>query len=81
MKMEHNNKQEQPGRVKRLSDIIMTFAFIYSSFICFIEAKENWENNKIYATFIFFCGMLSFIAIFRWQIANLYNYLKKMKKR
>ena len=73
-------KMSQKNKIKRLSDYIMTFAFGYSSLICFLEAAERWEGNKFLSTIILLCGMLSFIAIFRMQIAFLIIKFKKKKK-
>jgi|SaaInlV_125m_DNA_1040241.scaffolds.fasta_scaffold180727_2 hypothetical protein len=70
----------QNNKIKKLSDYIMTFAFGYSSLICFSEAAERWENNIFIAIIIFICGMFSFIAIFRLQIDYLYKKMRNKKK-
>lgn len=67
------------NRIKKLSDYVMTFAFLYSSFICFSEAAEKWHEEKLLAIIILVCGTFSFIAVFRWQIANLVYKLKRKK--
>ena len=72
--MRKNNK------IKKVSDYIMTFAFGYSSLICFSEAAERWENNKFIAIIILICGMFSFIAIFRLQIDYLYKKMRNKRK-
>ena len=79
MKMDHK-KNKEPNRLKKLSDYIMTFAFLYSSFICFAASAERWEQNKIIAMIILICGVFSFLAVFRWQIANLIYFLRGKNK-
>ena len=77
MKMDRK-KIKETNRFKKLSDYIMTFAFLYSSLICFSEAAELWEKNKMLAVLILICGGLSFLAVFRWQIAKIiYFFLGK----
>ena len=72
MKRNHSN-------IKKLSDYIMNFAFLYSSFLCFTTALEKWEAQKFLAIIIFICGSLCFIAVFRNQIAKLVNKIRKVK--
>ena len=67
------------SNIKKLSDYIMNFAFLYSSFICFTTAIEKWDTQKILAIIIFICGSLSFIAVFRVQIAKLVYRIKKVR--
>ena len=66
--------------IKKLSDYIMNFAFLYSSLICFLTASEKWENHKLLAVIIFICGFFSFIAVFRMQIARMVNKIRKNNK-
>ena len=61
---------------KKLSDYIMTFAFLYSSFVCFTEAAEKWHSQKTLSIIILICGTFSFLAVFRIQIARLIYWLK-----
>ena len=74
------SKMNKNNKVKKLSDYIMTFAFMYSSIICFIEAGEKWQDNRILAVIILICGFFSFIAVFRSQIAGILIKLKKRNK-
>ena len=67
------------NKIKRLSDYIMTFAFGYSSLICFSEAAARWENNMFISIIILICGIFSFIAIFRLQIEYFYKKMKDKK--
>ena len=67
------------SNIKKLSDYIMNFAFLYSSFLCFTTAIEKWDTQKFLAIIIFICGSLSFIAVFRNQIAKLIYKFTKFK--
>ena len=73
-------KIKEPNKLKRLSDYIMTFAFLYSSLICFSASAERWEQNKMIALVILICGIFSFLAVFRWQIDRLVYWLKEKNK-
>ena len=70
MKMEHKKNS-----MKKISDYIVSFAFLYSSFICFDKSADLWETKKYLAIIILVCGALSFIAVFRYSIAKLIYYL------
>ncbi len=72
-------RNKKTTTVKRLSDYIMSFAFLYSSLICFTEAASKWDEHRVLAVIIFICGLLSFIAVFRWKISYLYNNFKNKK--
>ena len=71
--------RKNQSNIKKLSDYIMNFAFLYSSFLCFTTAAEKWDNQKFLAIIIFVCGSLSFIAVFRNQIAKLVYKSRKVK--
>ena len=73
-------KMGEKNKIKKLSDYIMTFAFAYSSLICFSEAAERWEDNILISILILICGIFSFIAIFRLQIDYLYKKMRNKKK-
>ena len=73
-------KMKNKDRVKKLSDYIMTFAFLYSSFICFTDAANKWNNERLLAIIILICGFFSFLAIFRWQIAKLIYKIRGKKQ-
>ena len=63
---------------KSISQYILTFAFFYSSMICFSEAINKWENEQVWISILLWvCGSLSFIAIFRWKIADFFSWLSK----
>ena len=71
--------KKNQSNIKRLSDYIMNFAFLYSSFLCFTTAIEKWETQRFLSIVIFICGSLSFIAVFRMQIANMIYKIRKVK--
>ena len=71
--------RKNQSNIKKLSDYIMNFAFLYSSFLCFTTAIEKWDTQKFLAIIIFICGSLSFIAVFRMQIANMIYKIRKVK--
>ena len=66
--------------MKKISDYIVSFAFLYSSFICFDKSFDIWISNKFLAIVFLICGMLSFIAVFRFSIAKIIYYLKNKFK-
>ena len=67
------------SNIKKLSDYIMNFAFLYSSFLCFTTAIEKWHVQKFLAIIILICGSFSFIAVFRNQIAKLVYKIREFK--
>jgi purine-cytosine permease-like protein len=71
--------KKNQSKIKKLSDYIMNFAFLYSSFLCFTAAIEKWDTQKILAIIIFICGSLSFIAVFRYQIAKIFYKIRNVK--
>ena len=71
--------KKNQSNIKKLSDYIMNFAFLYSSFLCFTTAIEKWDTQKLLAIVIFVCGFLSFIAVFRNHIAKLVYKIRKIK--
>ena len=63
---------------KSISQMIINFAFIYSSIVCHFKAIEYLNVGETFmAFFLWFCGATSFIAIFRFKIANIVKKLKK----
>ena len=67
--------EHKKNSMKKISDYIVSFAFLYSSFICFDKSADLWETKKYLALIILVCGILSFIAVFRYSIAKLIYYL------
>tara|TARA_B100000029_G_scaffold441433_3_gene459258 strand:+ start:207 stop:419 length:213 start_codon:yes stop_codon:yes gene_type:complete len=67
---------------RKISQIIVTFAFFYSAIICHFKALELSENNEILlAIFLWFCALTSFLGAIRFQIAKLVKKIKEMKKK
>ena len=62
--------------MKKISDYIVSFAFLYSAFLCFDKSIEVWVSNKFLSIVFLLCGTLSFVAIFRFSIAKIIYYLK-----
>ena len=63
---------------KNIGQLIITFAFFYSSLICHFKAMESIEKgNFILASVLWICGLSSFLGALRFQIAKLVDYLKK----
>jgi len=72
--------KKNESNIKKLSDYIMTFAFLYSSFVCFSTAAEKWNTQRLLAILILVCGTFSFIAVFRIKIAMLVYKIRKNKE-
>ncbi len=73
--MEHKRNQNKSG-MKKLSDYIVSFAFLYSAFLCFSKAADIWMDNKFLSIVLLICGFFSFIAIFRFFIAKMIYFIK-----
>lgn len=71
--------KKNSNSIKKFSDYIMNFAFLYSSFICFTTAIEKWNDQKLIAIIIFICGIFSFVAVFRIKIAIIVDKIKNRK--
>ena len=67
--------------MKKISDYIVSFAFLYSSFLCFDKSIDLWESKKYLAMFVLFCGILSFVAVFRFSIAKIIYFLIKKNSK
>ena len=72
--MEH--KKNSSLNMKKISDYIVSFAFLYSSFLCFDKSIDLWISNKYLSILLLVCGLLSFIAVFRFSIAKIIYYLR-----
>ena len=71
--------KKNESNIKKLSDYIITFAFLYSSFVCFTTAAEKWDDQRLLSIIILICGSFSFIAVFRMKIALLVYKIRKEK--
>ena len=45
--MEHKRNKYSK---KKISDYIVSFAFLYSSFLCFDKSIDLWESKKIFSS-------------------------------
>ena len=72
--MEH--KKNSSLNMKKISDYIVSFAFLYSSFLCFDKSIDLWISNKYLAILLLVCGLFSFVAVFRFSIAKIIYYLR-----
>ncbi len=66
---------------KKISQLIVTFAFFYSAIICNFKALEVFEEGKILlSVFLWFCALSSFLGALRFQIAKIVKKIKELKK-
>ena len=67
---------------RKLSQLIVTFAFFYSSIVCHLKAIELLEKGNIWvAIFLWFCALSSFLGALRFQIAKLFYKLRDFFKK
>ena len=60
-----------------ISKVIVNFAFLYSSLICFFKGEDFYNQGEIlYALFFWMCSLLSFLGALRFQIAKFVNFLR-----
>ena len=65
-----------------VSQLIITFAFFYSTLICHFKAHEfHIQGQNMLALALWFCALLSFLGALRFQIARIVEYLMKIRKR
>ena len=62
--------------MKKISDYIVSFAFLYSSFYVFDKSIDVWISNKYLAILCFFVVCCPLYAVFRFSIAKIIYYLK-----
>ena len=66
---------------RKVSQLIITFAFFYSAIICHFKAIETFnEGNILLSFFLWFCSITSFMGGLRFQIAKLVTKIKELKK-
>ena len=64
-----------------VSQLIITFAFFYSTLVCYFKAHEFYiQGSNIMASILWFCALLSFLGALRFQIAKMVTFIKKLKK-
>ncbi len=65
---------------RKISQLIVTFAFFYSAIICHFKAIECFNNNDFFLSyFLWFCALTSFLGGIRFQIAKLVEKIKSIK--
>ena len=65
---------------RKISQLIITFAFFYSAIICHFKAIEFYNNhNFLMAYLLWFCAITSFLGALRFQIAKLVEKLRNFK--
>ncbi len=65
---------------RNISQLIITFAFIYSSIICHFEAMDRHQRDDFFMAYILWiCALLSFFGALRFRIAKIIKNLKKKK--
>tara|TARA_Y100000991_G_scaffold120443_1_gene90866 strand:+ start:10 stop:240 length:231 start_codon:yes stop_codon:yes gene_type:complete len=75
-------KMEDKMFSRKVSQLIITFAFFYSAIICHLKAIETLnEGNVLLALFLWFCAITSFMGGLRFQIAKLVIKIKELKKK
>tara|TARA_B100000989_G_scaffold282203_1_gene247055 strand:+ start:321 stop:536 length:216 start_codon:yes stop_codon:yes gene_type:complete len=63
---------------RNISQLIITFAFIYSSIICHFEAMSRYQNGEMVVAYILWiCALSSFLGALRFRIAKIINSFKK----
>ena len=58
--------KKNQSNIKKLSDYIMNFAFLYSSFLCFTTAIEKWDTQIFLAIIIFVWFLKKYFVTF-WE--------------
>ena len=66
---------------RNIGQLIITFAFFYSSVICHFKALEFYNDQSLgLAIFLWICATSSFLGALRFQIAKvIYKILDLMK--
>ena len=66
---------------RKISQLIVTFAFFYSAVICHFKAIEFYERQELLLSyFLWFCALTSFFGALRFQIAKIVEKFKSLKK-
>ncbi|OUX43206.1 hypothetical protein CBE37_02485 [bacterium TMED277] len=66
---------------RKISQLIITFAFFYSTMICHFKAVDFHDEGRIFLSyFLWFCSLTSFLGGLRFQIAKLVEKIKSLKK-
>ena len=63
---------------RNISQLIITFAFIYSSILCHFEAMDRYQKGEIFMAYILWiCALFSFFGALRFRIAKIINSFRK----
>ena len=66
---------------RKISQLIITFAFFYSAIVCHFKAIEIYNEEIFFLSFfLWFCAITSFMGGLRFQIAKLVSKIKELKK-
>jgi|TARA_B100001094_G_C18095765_1_gene752929 hypothetical protein len=67
--------------MKELSKHISTFAFFYAAIYCLVEGQAAIIRDELIWSFVcFVCAFICFLAVFRFQVQRLFNWLKAQNK-
>ena len=62
---------------RNFSQIIITFAFLYSSLICHFEAMDKFnEKDIVMSILLWICSFSSLMGAFRFKIAKLVTFFR-----
>ena len=65
---------------RNISQLIITFAFIYSFIVCHLEALERYQKGDFFISYVLWiCALFSFLGALRFRIAKIINGFKKKK--
>jgi len=67
---------------RKISQLIITFAFFYSAIVCHFKAIETYNEGDLFLSFfLWFCAITSFMGGLRFQIAKLVEKIKELNKK
>lgn len=65
---------------RKISQLIITFAFFYSAIVCHFKAIETFNEGSMFLSFfLWFCAITSFLGGLRFQIAKLVTKIKELR--
>ena len=67
---------------RKISQLIITFAFFYSAIVCHFKAIETYNEGDLFLSFfLWFCAITSFMGGLRFQIAKIVEKIKELNKK
>ena len=67
---------------RKISQLIITFAFFYSAIVCHFKAIETYNEGDLFLSFfLWVCAITSFMGGLRFQIAKLVEKIKELNKK